>query len=131
MQGRDGRSSSRSLREESPVLGGQQLMAALLSEHMPELDRTGVSDVVRRTAEQVRAQVGDAGLLIAIDDATLRVHIDGEPVVRNVDIAYDRRRDLYDVSVHVFRPCAVDAGVTTSEVFGIYVEQLGAFVTGR
>jgi hypothetical protein len=92
--------------------------------------RPSVSNVVRRTAEQIRGQVAAGVILIAMDAKTLRAHIKRGPVVWNVDIAYDERRDLYDVSIHSFRPDSFGAQPHTVVLRCVYAEQLGPLLAG-
>jgi hypothetical protein len=56
--------------------------------------------VTQTIAQQAKAQGVKAKKLVKMDERTLRFHQKRGGFVFNTDVAYDRARDLYNITVH-------------------------------
>ena len=81
------------------------------------------STTVQTIAEQVAANGIRAKALIALSDTALRVHTKAGRTVKNMDITYDSRLDLYDVKIHIFSGTAEN--LRRKEYTRVYADMLG------
>lgn len=91
------------------------------------------SDIVKETARQVLAvsKKAQRAKMVAMDEVTLRVslaQVERGRYYRNIDIAYNRGQDLYDLTIYTMDRQTLGDDYTEEHKHGVFFDMLGELI---